>query len=339
MALRYLQAFIPAEGQKRLSEILGDAPILGMWKDAARGDRVVIHLLVPVEESEAVIDKLVQAFDGSDCFRVVVLAPEAAVPREEPEEEEAPPAEGEDEEEASPAEKTGRVSREELYTAAENSVGVTRIFVVLTVLSALVAGVGLRRNDVAVIIGSMVIAPLLGPNVAMALATTLGDTDLLRRAGVTNAVGAAVALVTAVLMGLFLPVDPTIPAVAARTQPQLGDVILALAAGTAGALAFTRGLADAVIGVMVAVALMPPMVAGGMLLGSGYTSQALGAFLLVGVNVICINLASVLTFLVQGVRPRTWWEERRAQRATRRALLLWTILLLILAGLLYLAER
>ncbi len=341
MALRYLQAFIPANGQDRLAEILGDQPLLGLWKDQAQEDRVAIHLLVPAEESEAIMDRLTQAFSGSDVFRIVVLAAEATVPRLEPEEEqteEAAPQPG-PEAEPSPAERSGRISREELYTAVAGAVGITRVFVVLTVLSALVAGVGLLRDDIAVVIGSMVIAPLLGPNVAMALATTLGDTGLLRRAVQTNAVGALLALAVSGAMGLVVAVDPASPAIAARTQPQLSDLILALAAGTAGALAFTRGLAEAVIGVMVAVALMPPMVSAGMLLGSGHLAQALGALLLVGINVICINLASVLTFLAQGVRPRTWWEERRARRATRRAMALWAALLVLLLTFLYLAQR
>ncbi len=340
MAPRYLQAFIPANGQDRLAEILGDQPLLGLWKDQAQEDRIAIHLLVPAEESEAVMDRLTQAFSGSDVFRIVVLAAEATVPRLEPEEEPegAAPRPG-PEAEPSPAERSGRISREELYTAVVGAVGITRVFVVLTALSALVAGVGLLRNDIAVVIGSMVIAPLLGPNVAMALATTLGDTDLLRRAVRTNAVGALLALAVSGAMGLVVAVDPTSPALVARTQPQLSDLILALAAGTAGALAFTRGLAEAVIGVMVAVALMPPMVTAGMLLGSGHLAQALGALLLVGINVIGVNLASVLTFLAQGVRPRTWWEERRARRATRRATALWAVLLALLLAFLYLAQR
>jgi hypothetical protein len=62
-------------------------------------------------------------------------------------------------------------------------------------------------------------------------------------------------------------------------------------------LAFTQGLSGAVIGVMVAVALVPPLVVSGMLLGDGHFTSAGGAWMLTMANVICINLAGIATFL------------------------------------------
>jgi uncharacterized membrane protein len=85
---------------------------------------------------------------------------------------------------------------------------------------------------------------------------------------------------------------------------------------------------------MVAVALLPPLVTFGMLLGAGKLSLARGALLLTAANVICVNLAGVATFVAQGVRPRTWWEADRARRATRNATLVWLLLLLGLAAIL-----
>jgi uncharacterized hydrophobic protein (TIGR00341 family) len=143
--------------------------------------------------------------------------------------------------------------------------------------------------------------------VALALATTLADTGLARKALKANLVGLGTAVVFAVLVGMFFRVDPGVPAIASRTHLNLADIVLALAAGSAGTFAFTSGLPGAVIGVMVAVALMPPLVAFGMLLGAGETSPALGALLLTAANVICVNLAGVATFLVQGVGPLRWW--------------------------------
>jgi uncharacterized membrane protein len=109
---------------------------------------------------------------------------------------------------------------------------------------------------------------------------------------------------------------------------------LALASGAAGALAFTTGLPSALIGVMVAVALMPPLVAFGMLLGGGYPAQSLGPLLLLATNVICLNLAAVGTFVAKGIRPRTWWEAERAKTAVRRAALVWGLLLAALVAIL-----
>jgi uncharacterized membrane protein len=100
-------------------------------------------------------------------------------------------------------------------------------------------------------------------------------------------------------------------------------------------LAFTTGAPSALIGVMVAVALLPPFAVFGLLLAAGEFDAASGAFLLVATNVICVNLAGTLTFLVQGLRPQSWWEAKRAKTATRIAIATWVILLMILAALIY----
>jgi uncharacterized membrane protein len=90
---------------------------------------------------------------------------------------------------------------------------------------------------------------------------------------------------------------------------------------------------------MVAVALLPPLVTTGLMLGSGRYEFALGAFLLLGTNVICVNLSAVITFLAQQVRPNTWWETNKAKRATRIAIMLWTLLLLVLAAIIVMSRN
>src|SRR5665811_313348 len=116
----------------------------------------------------------------------------------------------------------------------------------------------------------MVIAPLLGPNIALSLASTLGDLHLAKRSLKAVGVGVATAAVLSVLLGVALRVDPSAPQLAARTQAGLGDIALALAAGAAGSLAFTSGVSAVVVGVMVAVALLPPLVVAGLLAGAGH---------------------------------------------------------------------
>jgi uncharacterized hydrophobic protein (TIGR00341 family) len=337
MPLRYMQIFVPEDSGIDLDHLLEGHEVLGTWQDEAAAHRVV-HLLVSAEQSEPIMDRVEQTFSGVQGFRVVLLPVEAVLPRPEAPEDQAGGAGKPQKPEEEAAVDAGRVSREELYSDVAETLGVTRVFIAMTVLSSIVAAVGLIRDDVAVIIGAMVIAPLLGPNVAMSLATTLGDLKLLRQALWTNIAGVMLALVAAVLLGLIFTIDPHVPAIASRTRLGVSDLVLALAAGSAGTFAFTRGLAGAVIGVMVAVALMPPLVTFGMLLGSGQLAPALGAALLVGSNVVCINLAGVATFLAQGVRPRTWWEEQRAKKATRIAIVTWVVLLAVLGAIWFLTR-
>ena len=132
------------------------------------------------------------------------------------------------------------------------------------------------------------------------------------------------------VLGMAMPHTGGAAELLSRSDVRLGDVAVALASGAAGALAFTTGLHTPLVGVMVAVALLPPLVAVGLFLGAGSASQAGRALLLFFTNLICVNLAGVATFYYRGIRPRTWWEAGRAKRASRRALVLWLLLLLAL---------
>ncbi len=321
MARRLLEVVVPEPGLPEVLELLGEHPLLGKWRDVEKPD-LLVKALIPAEETEAIMDQLQRRFSHHQNFRVVLLPVEAEIP---------PPPAPPEPDEAEQAKRHHRISRQELYGKAVDSIKLSPVFVAMTVLSAVVAAVGLLRDNVAVVIGAMVIAPLLSPNVTLALGTTLGDAKLIRDAMKANLLGISIALAFSILVGLVFPVDPTVPAIAARTTLGSADLVLALAAGVAGTLALTSGLPGAVIGVMVAVALLPPLVNFGLLVGGGQWRPASGAFLLLVANVVCVNLAGVSTFLVQGVRPISWWEAERARRATRLAIIIWTGLLALLA--------
>ncbi len=337
MAQRVMQICLPQGADPgEIDDVASGGEVLGQWEDAAR-EQTILQLLVEAEKVEPITDVLERKFAQDEGFRVVLLAVEAVFPRPDKKKEESNNEESGSEEDVPVGPK--RLSREELYEEANESIGVTRVFLGMTVLSAMVAAVGLMREDIAVIIGAMVLAPLLGPNVAMALATTLGDTQLLRRALVTNVIGVTLTLLLAVAAGMIYNVDTHNPAIAGRTKVDVGDIVLALASGAAGTLAFTRGPSSAVIGVMVAVALMPPLVAAGLLLGGGHERLALGAALLTGTNIICINLAGIATFLTQGVRPRRAAEAKRAQSGVLRAVVIWILLLGLLLLVLWFSRE
>ena len=90
--------------------------------------------------------------------------------------------------------------------------------VATVVLSTVVAAIGLLRDSSTVIIGAMVIAPLLGPNLALAFASTLGDTALIRQALRSNLIGVGITIGLTVAMGLLMSINPEIPELAARTR-------------------------------------------------------------------------------------------------------------------------
>lgn len=325
MALRLIEIYLPEGSDDRVEALLEEHRHGAVWEHPVRGTGRWVRVLATAEEVEPLLDELQNRFAEMEDCRILLLPVEATIPHLEESEEEA--EEGDEKE----AKKGGtRISRDELYTEATGMTRLTPVYALMVLLSTVVAAIGMLQDSVAVVIGAMVIAPLLGPNMALSLATTLGDLSLARTAIRSNGVGVLVALAVSVLIGFLLAVDPTVGEIASRTRIDLGDVTLALASGSAGALAFTTGVSAILVGVMVAVALLPPLVAVGLLLGSGRLALAGTAALLLLANLICVNLAGVLTFLIQGVRPRTWLEAEQARKAIRIAVSLWTILLAVL---------
>ena len=329
MPLRLMEVTIPDNNIQDLRKVIEDESTIDYWQEEKIESGLLVKMILSVEQTEKVLDLLEQKYSNIQGFRVVLLPVEATIPRIEEKitSDTSTSVESQNDELEN---NILRISREELYTDIVDSTKLSTTYIAMVVLSAIVAAVGLLQDNVAIVIGAMVIAPLLGPNVALALATTLGDFDLGFDALKTSVIGVAISFALSIIIGFFFSVDPSIPQIASRSNVGISDIILALASGVAGVLAFTSGASISLIGVMVAVALMPPLITLGLLTGSGNISEAVGALLLLVTNIICVNLAGVSTFLAQGIRPRKWWEANKAKKSALTAITLWSVLLVVL---------
>jgi len=327
VSLRLVEIVLPENYEGEVSEVLERLDILGHWEQKLDSGMTLARVLVESADVESVVEEIQARFSVGDNFRAMLLEVEATVPVPQDDEEDTQKKEPE------------RVAVMELVEKLSSGSRLTRTYVATLVLSTVVAAAGLVRGNVAVVIGAMVIAPLLSPNMALSLATTLGDMRLAARSALTFAAGGVMSFLLAVLAAVVVHVDPTVSELSSRAAVGMGDIALALAAGSAGALAFTTGVSASLVGVMVAVALLPPLVAAGLLFGTGESAMAWRALLLFATNVICVNLAGVFTFLAQGVRPRLRWEEARAPRMLSVAVALWGALLAVLAVLIWLVQR
>lgn len=334
MALRQLQIIVPKDTHGSLLELLEEADPPSIYSHDINDGLVLTGVSMRMELVEPISDAVMDKFEHADGFRISIFALEAMYPKPpEPEKEEDPDLQ--EEKKWSP--RFGRVSREELIEDIEGSAKTTPVSLIMVTLATIVASVGLIKDSPAIVIGAMVIAPLLGPNIALALGTTLGDVKMVKRAAVSNLVGLSLALLISVLFGLYLTKDGVTDEMTSRSVVDLGDILLALASGAAGAIAFTSGASQIVVGVMVAVALLPPTAVCGMLLGERAWNDAGGAALLVATNVVCINLSATAVFRVQRISPTRWWEQKRAKGASVRAIVMWTATLAALAVLIVLA--
>jgi uncharacterized hydrophobic protein (TIGR00341 family) len=325
--MRVVEVIAPARHAK---EVIGMGGFYGAvdtwWGPPTEDGRQAFRMLVPDAARQPLMDALESLLESEHGARVLVLPVDAAVPRLQEESEK----DGDKERNGNGNDGSVSATREELYTEIAKGARLDLNYTLLVILSTIVAAIGLAENNVAVVIGAMVIAPLLGPIIAFAFAASLGDRALATRALGTAAAGLGLALLLSLGFGLLLPLNLDSHEILARTDVNLASVALALASGAAAVLSLASGLSTALVGVMVAVALLPPTSVLGMLLGSARWELASGAALLLAVNVVCVLLSAKIVFWTKGVRPRTWLERTKAQQSMVLYIGLWAALLALL---------
>lgn len=217
----------------------------------------------------------------------------------------------------------------DLFISLRKDAGIDSSYLLLMLLSTMLAAIGLYQSSSAVVIGAMLLAPLMAPIVSLAMGLLRQDTRLSRDSMVTILAGIVIALSSAMLISLLFPHKPITPEMQARLQPSLLDLGVAIVAGIAGA--YTKSNKDilgSLAGVSIAVALVPPLAVAGIGLGMGDVGFFGNAFLLFSTNLIGIILAATLTFRVLGFSPVV---------RNRRGLILVTILLSLISIPLYLS--
>ncbi len=338
MSLRLVEIFHQKGEPEDLKFLLEDIPVYEFWADKLPDGRMNVRLLLRARDVDKVVDVFESFFQDKERYRIVVLPVDAAVPREEEDK-----AEKESTEEPAPSEAqeaTEGISVEELYQKISPSAKLSRRFVSLVVISSIVAAIGLLKDDVAVIIGSMVIAPLLGPFVGLSLASVLGDFELMKNSLPTVVTGAAIAVSIGLLAGYFAPSAMAFShEVLSRSQVDFLFILLAITSGIAGAYSLTQDMPETLVGVMMAVSVLPPLVASGIMLSKHMPVQASAAFIVFLINAVCINLSGVVTFAINGIRPLKVWEAKRAQKALILSIAVWLLSLIILSCAVYLEQR
>uniref|UniRef100_UPI00404AD0D8 DUF389 domain-containing protein n=2 Tax=Flavobacterium sp. TaxID=239 RepID=UPI00404AD0D8 len=165
------------------------------------------------------------------------------------------------------------------------------------VFSILIASAGLNTSSTAVVIGAMLISPLMGPILGIGLSLGINDMDLMRKALKNFGVMVFLALATSFLFFSIPIFQDETPELRARTFPDVRDVIIAFAGGTALIVALSRKTKqfNTIAGVAIATALMPPLCTAGYGLATGKWDFLGGALFLFTINTIFIALS---TFLV-----------------------------------------
>jgi len=175
-------------------------------------------------------------------------------------------------------------------------------FFLMILLSILMASFGLLMNDVAIVIGSMLIAPILSPVMSLSLGVVIADSKLMLRSAYTIAKSVLVAIPAATAVTLLFASQVELgsglnPEILTQTEPSIMFVAVAVVAGFAASFALIKPqLSDTLPGVAISVALIPPLAATGIGLAQLNADVISGALILFLVNAAAISFASIITF-------------------------------------------
>ena len=308
---------IPAGKRAAVIRALDDEGIDYVVTDETSGREytAVATFPLPTAAVEPVLERLREAGIDESTYTVIVAAETVISRRFEA-------LEDEYEEEADRG--GDRISREELQAKADDLASGLGTYVLMTVISAVIATAGLLLDSPATVVGSMVIAPLIGPAMSAAIGTVVDDEEMFRRGVRMQILGVAVAVAAATLfafairtLALVPPgIDPLeLAEVSERLAPNVLVLVVAIGAGVAGIVSLMTGVSATLVGVMIAVALIPPAAAVGIGIAFRIPRLVVGAGVIVAVNVLSINLSALVVLWYEGYRPQSWFREDDARSA------------------------
>ena len=327
MNLRLVKVFLALSEEQNIQKLLSNYSWLETASLSKSQQQLSIDILLEEKRVETLVNDLKQKFPHLEDWQLSIVPVELKSTQVDL-----------TSSESRETDRDNRLDRKEIYHQISQSIRLDSTEVALVVLATAIAAIGLVQNSQVVIIGAMVIAPLLKSNMALGIATTFGDLSLFIRTIKVGSIEILISLLLSILFGIFVPVNLEMNEIAMRTSVNFSDVILAFASGVAGAISLTVGEQKAVVGVMVSVALLPPLVVLGMLIGSMLWESAIETAVLVSTNIVCLNLAAIATFWLQDIRPQQWWQKFRADKITGIATIFWSIILIILIGIIFMFQ-
>ncbi len=324
--MRLVQVLIPEGNRDSVVETLDEQGIdYAVFDETGRGEfEAMVQFPVPPTGVEPVLEEL-RAAGVSESAYTIVMPTETVVSERLESLQALYPGD--------------RLSREELTASAQSLAPEPTTYFAFIVLSTVIAVGGLLLDSAATIIGAMVVAPLMGPAITASAGSVLAERDLAMRGIVLQVAGLLLAIAVAAALGALLRgtviVPPgtdirTIPQIAERTSPDFLALFIAFGSGIAGAISVSRGSGATLVGVAIAVALIPPAGTAGLGIAWGFGEVAASASVLVLVNLLAINLSALTVFRLSGYRPERT-DDREAVRVSvfRRG----AILVVALVGL------
>ncbi|MCL6250300.1 DUF389 domain-containing protein [Altererythrobacter sp. KTW20L] len=190
--------------------------------------------------------------------------------------------------------------------------GVSSRYLLMLGMSAGIAILGLLLSSPAVVIGAMLLSPLMDPIMGLGFSIATGDYKWMRQSARSLAIGTVFAVLFCAIVVFLSPLQTVTSEIAARTKPNLFDLLIAFFSAIAGAYAMIRGREGTIVGVAIATALMPPLATVGFGLATLNWTVFSGALGLYFTNLMTIALTAAVMARLYGFstnlseRQTTW---------------------------------
>jgi len=199
----------------------------------------------------------------------------------------------------------------------------------LTVVAGLIALIGLFLNNIAIIIGAMLLSPILGPIYSFSINSALGKIkdslkalfELLSFVGVVVSFSALLTFVLRIMFPLEIGSE-----IILRSKPSLIYVIMTILLGFAAIMAMAMDIPEILAGIAIAAAVLPPSVVVGIAIGTLNLKMFLGSMLLTLENILGLLIGSLLAPLILNIGPRRYYEKKVAKYYILRAISLLSFL-------------
>ncbi|MFT4892500.1 MAG: putative hydrophobic protein (TIGR00341 family) [Candidatus Nanohaloarchaea archaeon] len=296
--MKQLQVTVPGKFKDEAKEILEDYSSDVSVSEAEKNDEEVLQFHVTVESDQ--IDELsdelkdIEDLESGD-LTINVMKQESQIKKGQK-------TQG----------KSSILSQAEIYSQAQESAVFNRAEWSLVALSSVIATYGLIADNVIVVIGAMMVAPILSPFISGALSLNVGDKNLLKQSVKTGSISFLLAVIVSTLAALPFPVSLN-PSLALVSQPSIVSVLLSVFVGAAAALTFVTGMRDEIAGVAVAIALIPPIASIGIGFKMMNLSIIANSFAVALMNIVSIIASGFVCFHLLGIRPSTYYKKKQAE--------------------------
>jgi uncharacterized hydrophobic protein (TIGR00341 family) len=224
---------------------------------------------------------------------------------------------------------------ERLAESTERYTHLSKDVLTMAIFATMIALAGLFLDNVAILIGAMLLSPLLGPINAFAVNANLGRIRKLARSQAAVLLLLAAIIILAAVITFVASQIVKLPAsttqITIRNHATLTDILIALILGLAAGIALFVWFPEILVGVAIAVAIVPPATVSGIGLALFNLNLFLGALILTLIYLFGLQLGSTLMLRIRGVLPRRYYQQTEARKRSAYSILILAVLLVILS--------